>query len=128
MISTLGQLSHLIQLLRTAPASLFIRLFQVRTRHWNLCLTSYRGHMSSPAKNSPYILLRTFLGLRSPLTWLGVERKKILPVPIPRLTNLSSDIDIIFSLISFLASLTCRQEMGNRSHLVWVQNWFGTTL
>lgn len=84
MVSTLGQLSHRIQLLRTTAASLFIRPFQERTRHWTPRLSSYRGHMSSPPKNSSYTLPRTLLGLRTSLTWLGVERKNFLPIPTPR--------------------------------------------
>ena len=51
-------------------ASLFIRPFQVRTRHWTLCEPSFWEHASSPS--------RTYLRLRSPLTWLGDERKNFL--------------------------------------------------
>lgn len=66
-------LTYLIQLSRISLASLFIRPFQVRTRHWTLCVPSFREHISSPP--------RTYLQLRSPLTWLGVEHKNFLSVP-----------------------------------------------
>ena len=60
-----------------ALASLFIRPFQVRTRHWTLCEPSFWEHASSPS--------RTYLRLRSPLTWLGDERKNFLSVPTSKL-------------------------------------------
>lgn len=69
---------------QSAPASLFIGC---KDQQWTLCLLSFRGYMSCPPKSSPSVPPRILLGPRSPLVWLGVERKTLLPVPTARLIN-----------------------------------------
>lgn len=96
----------------------------MRTRHWALCLPNFSTYQGFPRT---LLILSSVSGAKEPYHWASSGEEE------PSSCSYCQADTALFRHRQNLLShqppspLICRQEMGNRSHLLWVQSWFGAT-